>query len=60
MGKKSKAEASTGSRRRKRGFIRRTLRRMLVMAAVSAAVKYFSDSGQGEDRRKRAMGLVGR
>ena len=59
MAKKSKpaAPAATGKRtKRRRGFLRRRLGRLLVMSAVGAAVKYFSD----ESNRKKLTGLAGR
>jgi hypothetical protein len=64
MGKKSKAtdSASTGGRttRRRRSFLRRSLSRLLVMGAVSAAVRYLVDSGKADAGRKKVMGLVGK
>jgi hypothetical protein len=63
MGKKSKAAdtAPTGARsRRKRSFLRRSLSRLLVMGAVSAAVRYFVESGKADAGRKKVTGLVGK
>lgn len=62
MGKKSKAadSAATTGRRRKRSFLRRSLSRLLVMGAVSAAVRYLMDSGKADAGRKKVMGLVGK
>lgn len=59
MAKKSKpaAPATTGKRtKRRRGFLRRRLGRLVVMSAVGAAVRYLGD----EANRKKVMGLVGR
>ena len=59
MAKKSKpaAPAATGNRtKRRRGFLRRRLGRLVVMSAVGAAIKYFGDAAN----RKKLMGLVGR
>ena len=64
MGKKSKAaaEAATTGRRakRKRGFLRRSLGKLALVGAVSAAARYFGDSAEGEARRKKVRGIVGR
>lgn len=56
MSKKSKpaAPVATGKRvKRRRGFLRRRLGRLVVVSAVGAVVKYFSDAGN----RKKVMGL---
>ena len=63
MGKKSKAADSAptaGRTRRRRSFLRRSLSRLLVMGAVSAAVRYLVDSGKADAGRKKVMGLVGK
>ncbi len=59
MAKKSKpaAPAETGKRtKRRRGFLRRRLGRLVVMSAVGAAVKYSSDAAN----RKKVTGLAGK
>jgi hypothetical protein len=59
MAKKSKpaAPAVTAKRtKRRRGFLRRRLGRLVVMSAVGAAVKYFGDAAN----RKKALGLIGK
>jgi hypothetical protein len=59
MSKKSKPAAppSTPKKtRRRRGFLRRRLGRLVVMSAVGAAVKYFSDAAN----RKKITGLLGK
>jgi hypothetical protein len=59
MAKKSKpaAPVATAKRtKRRRGFLRRRLGRLVVMSAVGAAVNYFSVAAN----RKKVMGLVGK
>jgi hypothetical protein len=59
MAKKSKpaAPVATAKRtKRRRGFLRRRLGRLVVMSAVGAAFNYFSDAAN----RKKVMGLVGK
>lgn len=59
MAKKSRPAAPVATTRRtkrRRGFLRRRLGRLVVMSAVGAAVKYFGDAAN----RKKVMGLVGK
>ncbi|CAN5893290.1 hypothetical protein BH23ACT12_BH23ACT12_10810 [soil metagenome] len=59
MNKKSKPAAPAPTTRRtklRRGFLRRRLGRLVVMSAVGAAIKYFSDAAN----RKKITGLVGK
>lgn len=64
MGKKSNAaaEASPTRRRarRKRGLLRRSLGKLVLVGMVSAVAKFFADSSKGGDRRKKVMGMVGK
>ena len=56
MSKKSKpaAPVATGKRtKRRRGFLRRRLGRLVVVSAIGAVVKYFAGAGT----RKKGMGL---
>jgi hypothetical protein len=59
LSKKSKAAApvTTGRRvKRRRGFLRRSLGRLVVVSAVSAAARYLGDAAN----RKKILGLVGK
>lgn len=59
MAKKSKSAAPVATARRtkrRRGFLRRRLGRLVVMSAVGAAVKYFGDAAN----RKKLAGLAGK
>lgn len=54
---KSAAPATTGRRiKRRRGFLRRSLGRLVVVSAVSAAARFLADAGN----RKKILGIVGR
>lgn len=46
--------------RRKKGFVSRLISRTIMLGAIGAAVKYFTDSTAGGARRQKVMGLVGK
>lgn len=58
MGKKKAAEPAPSGRRakRKRGFIRRSLGKLVFVGAIGAAAKYLGNP----DQRKKVMGMIGR
>ncbi len=59
MTKRTKPAPAVTTRKRslrRRGFLRRSLGRLVVMSAFGAVAKYFTDAAN----RKKVMGLVGK
>ena len=45
---------------KKKGFISKMFSRALVIGAIGAGVKYFTDSTAGSARREKVLALVGK
>ena len=45
---------------KKKGFISKMFSRALVIGAIGAGVKYFTDSTSGSARRQKVLALVGK
>lgn len=45
---------------KKRGFLSKTFSSALMLGAVGAGVKYFTDSTAGSARREKVLSLVGK
>ncbi|HEX2149689.1 MAG TPA: hypothetical protein VHI31_05915 [Actinomycetota bacterium] len=46
--------------KKKKGFLSRTFSSALILSAVGAGVKYFTDSTAGSARRQKVLSLVGK
>ena len=45
---------------KKKGFVSRMFSRALVIGAIGAGIKYFTDSTAGSARRQKVLALVGK
>jgi hypothetical protein len=56
--KRSKKDVKKAAK--KKGFISKALSRTLLLGAVGAGVKYFTDGTAGSARRQKVLSLVGK
>lgn len=58
--KSRQSHPSPRGARKKRRFIRKTLKRLVTLGALGVGVRYFTDSDLGATRRSKVQGLLGK